>query len=68
MGTVTSGNYSPMLGHGIALALLDSTVEAGTDGDTSARPALGIEQRDRFLPAQVVKTPFVRAGQWASGR
>ncbi len=68
VGMVTSGNYSPMLGHGIALALLDSTVDAGTDGDPTARPALGIEQRNRFLPAQVVTTPFVRPGQWASGR
>jgi len=60
-GTVTSGNFSPMLGHGIALALLDT----GVVGDTGEASALAIEQRGRTLPATVVKTPFVRAGQFA---
>jgi len=61
-GTVTSGNYSPMLGHGIALALIDTSFgpEPGM--------AVEVEQRGRALPATVVKTPFVRAGQWASAR
>ena len=60
-GTVTSGNFSPMLGHGIALALLDT----GVVGDTGEASALAIEQRGRTLPATVVRTPFVRAGQFA---
>ena len=60
-GTVTSGNFSPMLGHGIALALLDT----GVVGETGEPAALAIEQRGRTLPATVVKTPFVRAGQFA---
>ncbi len=61
-GRVTSGNYSPMLGHGIALALIDTSFgpEPGM--------AVEVEQRGRALPATVVKTPFIRAGQWASAR
>lgn len=59
-GTVTSGNFSPMLEHGIALAL----VEAG-----GLRPAaVELEQRGRSLEATVVDTPFVRLGQWAPAR
>jgi aminomethyltransferase len=65
VGTVTSGNYSPMLGHGIALAFLDGPAD---DGEVAAggNPVLDIEQRGRRLPARVVPTPFIRAGQWAS--
>ncbi len=59
VGTVTSGNFSPMLGHGIALALLDAATDP-TPGRT-----LEIVQRGRTLPATVAETPFVRAGQWA---
>jgi aminomethyltransferase len=59
-GTVTSGNYSPMLGHGIALALIDASF------DTEPSAVFAIEQRGRSSEATVVKTPFVRAGQWAS--
>jgi len=59
VGTVTSGNFSPMLEHGIALALVDSTVDA------SPGRVLGLEQRGRSRDATVVPTPFVRAGQWA---
>lgn len=59
-GTVTSGNYSPMLGHGIALALIDASF------DTEPSAVFAIEQRGRLSEATVVKTPFVRAGQWAT--
>jgi len=61
-GKVTSGNYSPMLGHGIALALIDTSFGPGPG------MVMEVEQRGRALPATVVKTPFVRAGQWASAR
>ena len=57
---VTSGNFSPMLEHGIALAFVDSPSTA------SRRPTVDIDQRGRALPATVVATPFVRPGQWAS--
>jgi aminomethyltransferase len=50
-GEVTSGNFSPVLGHGIALAFLPPHVE---DGAT-----VSIDVRGDQLPATVVKTPFV---------
>jgi aminomethyltransferase len=52
VGTVTSGNFSPTLGHGIALGFLDPAIEPGFDVD--------IDVRGRSLPARVVETPFVR--------
>jgi len=60
VGMVTSGNFSPMLEHGIALALVDTT------SDTAPGTTVTIEQRGRTTEATVVKTPFVRAGQWAT--
>jgi len=60
VGTVTSGNFSPMLEHGIALALVDSSVDA------SPGTCFELEQRGKTRQATVVATPFVRAGQWAS--
>jgi aminomethyltransferase len=66
VGTVTSGNFSPMLGHGIALAFLDSAAGVSSDGDPAQGTELGIEQRGRLLDARQVETPFVRAGQWAT--
>ncbi|MHB1711700.1 MAG: glycine cleavage system aminomethyltransferase GcvT [Acidimicrobiales bacterium] len=59
VGTVTSGNFSPMLEHGIALALVATS--AGCEPATS----VAVEQRGRSLAATVTKTPFVRPGQWA---
>jgi aminomethyltransferase len=59
VGSVTSGNFSPMLEHGIALALVDSTVGA-EPGDS-----LDLEQRGKVRTATVVTTPFVRSGQFA---
>ena len=60
VGSVTSGNFSPMLGHGIALAFVDAAV------DPMPSTAVDIEQRGRAIPATIVSTPFVRAGAWAS--
>jgi len=60
VGTVTSGNFSPMLEHGIALALVDSAVDAAPGRE------LELEQRGKSRTATVVATPFVRPGQWAS--
>jgi aminomethyltransferase len=59
VGTVTSGNFSPMLEHGIALALVDTAA-------TDRAGGLGIEQRGRRVPATVAATPFVRPGQFAT--
>ena len=52
-GVVTSGNFSPVLGHGIALAFLDPAVEVGD--------AVAVEIRGREVPARVVALPFVYA-------
>jgi aminomethyltransferase len=60
VGRVTSGNFSPMLGHGIALGFLDGGEESGP-----AMP-VAVEQRGRVLSARVVETPFVHPGQWAA--
>ena len=56
VGSVTSGNFSPMLQHGIALAL----VEAGAlhEGD-----GVVVEQRGKSLGASVVALPFWRRGE-----
>ena len=52
VGTVTSGGFSPTLGHPIAMAYIDSAHAAhGTE--------LEIEVRGKRLPARVVPTPFV---------
>jgi aminomethyltransferase len=51
-GTVTSGNFSPVLGHGIALAFLPPDVEEAT--------AVSVDVRGSELAGQVVATPFVR--------
>ena len=52
VGETTSGNFSPVLGHGIALAFLPPTVEEGT--------AVEIDLRGSALAGSVVTTPFVR--------
>jgi aminomethyltransferase len=50
-GEVTSGNFSPVLGKGIALAFLPPDVEPGA--------AVEVDVRGRVLTASVVKPPFV---------
>ncbi len=52
VGEVTSGNFSPMLERGIALAFLPPGVEEGA--------AVTIDVRGREVPATVVPTPFVK--------
>ncbi len=52
VGIVTSGNFSPMLGRGIALALVDTAAELRV-GD-----AVSVEVRGRRLDATLSATPF----------
>jgi aminomethyltransferase len=52
IGEVTSGNFSPTLGHAIALAFLPPDTAIGTE--------LAVEVRGEELPAEVVTTPFVK--------
>jgi len=51
IGVVTSGNFSPVLGHGIALAFLPPTVQHGTQ--------VVVDVRGSALAGTVVPTPFV---------
>ena len=49
---MTSGNFSPTLGHGIALAFLPPDTVDGAE--------LAVDIRGRAVPASVTKLPFVR--------
>lgn len=51
VGEVTSGNFSPTLGRGIALAFLPPNMRAGA--------RVGIDARGQVVPATVVDLPFV---------
>ena len=51
VGEVTSGNFSPVLGHGIALAFLPPDGEEGT--------SVSVDVRGTALAGRVVATPFV---------
>jgi aminomethyltransferase len=57
VGVVTSGNFSPVLGSGIALAFLEKAVAEGHDDD------LSIDLRGRTVAARRVTLPFVHPGQ-----
>lgn len=50
-GVVTSGNFSPVLGHGIALAFVPPHVQVGDE--------VAIDVRGSSVPARVVDLPFV---------
>jgi aminomethyltransferase len=52
VGTVSSGNYSPTLGRGIGMGYLSPPPEGET--------RLEIEIRNRWVPASITETPFVR--------
>jgi aminomethyltransferase len=54
-GEITSGTFSPTLGAGIALARLPLGCAPGD--------AVELDVRGRWLPAQVVRYPFVRNGK-----
>ncbi len=51
VGEVTSGNFSPVLGHGIALAFLPPDMAEGT--------ALSVDVRGKRVAGRVAATPFV---------
>ena len=52
VGEVTSGNFSPVLGHGIALAFVPPSIGEGTP--------VAVDVRGTLLPGTVVSTPFVK--------
>ncbi|MTA73925.1 MAG: glycine cleavage system protein T, partial [Actinobacteria bacterium] len=51
IGQLSSGNFSPTLGYGIALAFLDPSVQVGDQ--------VMIDQRGTQVAAEVVKLPFL---------
>lgn len=51
VGVVSSGNFSPVLGHGIALAFVSPSIEIGTE--------VTVDVRGTALPGRIVDTPFV---------
>jgi aminomethyltransferase len=59
VGVVTSGNFSPVLGHGVALAFLPPETEPGA--------AVVVDVRGKPLAGTVVPTPFVRRERSTSG-
>jgi aminomethyltransferase len=52
VGVVTSGNFSPTLGHAIALALLQPEIDVGA--------AVHLDVRGQLVDGRVVTLPFVR--------
>jgi aminomethyltransferase len=52
VGTLTSGNFSPVLEHGIGLGFIEGGAEVGE--------SLLVSMRGREVPVNVVKSPFVR--------
>jgi len=52
VGEVTSGNYSPVLGHGIALAFVPPECEPGTP--------VHLDVRGQLLDGRIVPLPFVK--------
>ena len=52
IGEITSGNFSPTLERGIALAFLPPDIEDDTE--------VAVDVRGTALPAKVVKTPFYK--------
>jgi aminomethyltransferase len=51
-GEVTSGNFSPTLGHGIGMGYLAPPIEPGTP--------IEVEIRHDWVPAQQVDPPFIK--------
>jgi len=54
VGELTSGNYSPVLGHGIGLTLLPTSIDTDRSVDQ-----LFIELRGQQVPARITSIPFV---------
>jgi len=62
LGTVTSGNFSPVLERGIGMGFLDT--RAPVEDDES----VDIELRGKSVPARLTPLPFVRREKTASRR
>ena len=56
-GEITSGSFSPTLGHAIAFARVQANVDTNIDNSCE------VDMRGRLVSATVVKSPFVRHGK-----
>ena len=54
-GIITSGTFSPTLGHSIAMARVPRSVKLGT--------TVEVEMRKKLVKVQVIKPSFVRNGE-----
>ena len=61
VGVVTSGNFSPVLERGIAMALLDTASQVAEGDDVE------LDVRGRRLGAHVARLPFVHKSSGATG-
>ena len=52
VGSVTSGNFSPVLGHGVAMGFVSPDLDTGQ--------AVDIDVRGKSLPGVIVDLPFLR--------
>ena len=59
VGTLTSGNFSPVLGHGIALGFLEPGLEVGA--------SVQVDVRGSLLDGEIVELPFVRGSLASRG-
>jgi len=59
VGEVTSGNFSPMLGHGIGLVLVPPDVATGAE--------VSISGRAQAIPGRITALPFVPRGAGPTG-
>ncbi|MFZ9628600.1 MAG: glycine cleavage system aminomethyltransferase GcvT [Ilumatobacteraceae bacterium] len=59
VGALTSGNFSPVLGHGIALGFVDPDLPVGT--------AVQVDVRGSLLDGATVDLPFVRGSLFPRG-
>ena len=61
-GTVTSGSFSPTLGHSIAIARVPTATELG-DNEAASGDGTFVSMRGKLVPVTVVSLPFVKGGE-----
>ena len=62
-GEVTSGTFSPSLGHAIALARMPTSALVGIASGAISKDKVKVEIRKKLMPVKVVTLPFVRSGK-----
>ncbi len=62
-GEITSGTFSPSLGHAIALARMPASALVGIASGAIGKDKVKVEIRKKLMPVKVVTLPFVRSGK-----